>query len=90
MPSEKARLAKAYWRANIKVLTVLLTIWATPSLLLGIILVEPLNRIMIGGFPLGFWFAQQGSTITFVLLILAYALIMDKLDKKYIGENENE
>lgn len=81
-----AQKAKDYWRANVIVLVVLLTIWAVPSFLLGIVFVKELNEISLGGFPLGFWFAQQGSTITFVFLILIYALIMDRVDRKYTPE----
>ena len=74
---------RAYWRANLKLVFVLLLLWATPSYLCGIVFVEQLNQFKLGGFPLGFWFAQQGSTISFVLIILAYAILMDRLDKKF-------
>ena len=75
--------AARYWRANLRAMAVLLTVWFVVSYLLGIVLVEPLNAFHIGGFPLGFWFAQQGSIYTFVLLILAYALWMDRLDRRH-------
>jgi len=75
--------AKAYWRANIRLVTVLLVIWFIASYLFGIILVEPLNQIRIGGYQLGFWFAQQGSIYTFLILIFVYAFWMNGLDKKY-------
>ena len=75
--------AARYWRANLRAMAVLLTVWFVVSYLLGIVLVEPLNAFRIGGFPLGFWFAQQGSIYTFVLLILAYALWMDRLDRRH-------
>jgi len=82
---------RAYWRQNLRLMAVLLTIWALVSFGAGIIFVEPLNNIVIGGFPLGFWFAQQGSIITFVLLIAIYVWRMDRLDKKYgIEEYEEE
>ena len=74
---------KRYWRANLLVLSVLLTIWFLVSCGLSIFLVEPLNEVQIGGFPLGFWIAQQGSIFVFILLILAYALIMRRLDRKH-------
>ncbi|MCF8040549.1 MAG: DUF4212 domain-containing protein [Desulfarculaceae bacterium] len=61
----------------------LLAIWAFVSYGLGIILVNPLNTIHLGGFPLGFWFAQQGSIYVFVLLILVYCKLMRKLDREY-------
>ena len=72
-----------YWRKNLRLLAVLLSIWALVSFGAGIIFVEPLNRIEIGGFPLGFWFSQQGSIITFVALIAYYVWRMDKLDDEY-------
>ena len=62
-----------YWRANLRILVILLSIWFGVSFGLGILLVEPLNRIHIGGFPLGFWFAQQGSIYVFIGLIWVYA-----------------
>lgn len=75
--------AKGYWRANLRLMTVLLAIWFVSSYLFGIILVEPLNQIHVGGFPLGFWFAQQGSIYIFVLLIWFYAWRMDRIDQKH-------
>jgi putative solute:sodium symporter small subunit len=72
-----------YWKANITLVTVLLIIWFVVSYGLGILLVEPLNTIMLGGYPLGFWFAQQGSIYTFLVLIFVYAFSMNALDKKY-------
>lgn len=74
---------KKYWKQNIRYLTILLSIWFTCSFLFGIILVEQLNTIKIGGFKLGFWFAQQGSICVFVILICVYIYLMNKLDKKY-------
>ncbi|NKN34010.1 DUF4212 domain-containing protein [Marichromatium bheemlicum] len=77
----------AYWRANLRLLVVLLTIWFVVSYGFGIILVEPLNAISLGGYKLGFWFAQQGSIYTFVVLIFVYAANMNRLDKKFdVGE----
>jgi putative solute:sodium symporter small subunit len=73
----------AYWRANISLVTILLIVWFIVSYGLGILLVEPLNTISVGGYPLGFWFAQQGSIYTFVVLIFIYASSMNKLDKKF-------
>ena len=74
---------QAYWRRNITVLLALLVVWAVPSLLMGIVYVEQLNQFTLGGFPLGFWFAQQGSIYVFVILIFVYVNWMNKLDKKY-------
>ncbi|WP_432476265.1 DUF4212 domain-containing protein [Nocardioides sp. GXQ0305] len=78
---EQAR--RSYWRRNLRLMAVLLSIWALVSFGAGIIFVEPLNNLSLGGFPLGFWFAQQGSIITFVILIAVYVWRMDKLDKEY-------
>ncbi len=75
--------AKAYWKKNIKYLTILLSIWFLVSYVFGILLVEQLNTIKIGGFKLGFWFAQQGSLYVFVILIFVYVRLMNKLDKKF-------
>lgn len=74
---------KEYWRKNIRIMIWLLAIWAFVSYGLGIILVNPLNAIHIGGFPLGFWFAQQGSIYVFVILIFVYCALMRKLDREY-------
>ena len=82
---------RTYWRKNLNLMAVLLSIWALVSFGAGIILVEPLNNIVIAGFPLGFWFAQQGSIIVFVILIAVYVWRMDKLDASYgIDEYEEE
>jgi len=75
--------ARQYWRHNLRYLVILLTIWATVSFGFGILLVEPLNRVRIGGFQLGFWFAQQGSIYVFVLLIVVYVILMNRLDHRF-------
>jgi putative solute:sodium symporter small subunit len=75
--------AQAYWRANTALIRNLLIVWALVSLVFSILLVEPLNTLRLGGLPLGFWMAQQGSILTFVVLIFIYAIQMDKLDRKY-------
>lgn len=72
-----------YWKTNLKYMGVLLSIWFVVSYLFGILLVEQLDRIRVFGFKLGFWFAQQGSIITFVILIFVYVALMARLDKKY-------
>ena len=74
---------RAYWKANRRLILVLLSIWAAVSLVCGILLVEPLNKIRFFGVPLGFWFAQQGSIYVFVALIFIYAWRMDKLDRDH-------
>ena len=75
--------AEEYWKANIRLVATLLVIWFVVSYLFGIILVEPLNAIKLGGVGLGFWFAQQGSIYTFLILIFVYALRMNALDRKF-------
>ena len=82
---------RTYWRRNLRLLAVLLTVWALVSFGAGILFVEPLNEIVIGGFPIGFWFAQQGSIVIFVILIAVYVWRMDKLDAEFgIDEYEQE
>jgi len=82
---------REYWRRNLRLLSVLLAIWALVSFGAGILFVEALNNITVAGFPLGFWFSQQGSIIVFVVLIAVYVWRMDKLDAEYgIDEYEEE
>ncbi len=80
---------QSYWRANLRVVAVCLVIWFVVSFLFGIVLVEPLNNIRLGGYKLGFWFAQQGSIYVFVVLIFYYAWRMGKIDREH-GVNEDE
>ena len=75
--------AKAYRKENIRYVVILLVIWFMVSYGAGIIFKDALNNIRIGGFKLGFWFAQQGSIYVFVILIFVYVRLMNKLDKKY-------
>jgi putative solute:sodium symporter small subunit len=72
-----------YWKANLTLLVILLSIWFIVSFGFGILLVDPLNTITLGGYKLGFWFAQQGSIYTFIALIFIYAFLMNGLDKRY-------
>lgn len=81
--SEKQKNASAYWKENVKYLSILLVIWFIVSYGCGILFKDALNEIKLGGFKLGFWFAQQGSIYVFVILIFVYVSIMNKLDKKY-------
>jgi putative solute:sodium symporter small subunit len=81
MSEQKSR--QDYWTANLKLVALCLSIWFVVSYLFGIILVDQLNAISIGGYDLGFWFAQQGSMYVFVILIFFYAWRMNKLDKKF-------
>jgi len=74
---------RLYWSANLRIITWSLVIWALCSLVFGIILVEPLNAISIGGYKLGFWFAQQGSIYVFLALIFFYAWRMNRLDREF-------
>lgn len=73
----------AYWKANLQLVTICLVIWFVVSYVCGILLVDQLNAIRIGGYKLGFWFAQQGSIYTFVALIFFYAARMNVIDKKF-------
>jgi putative solute:sodium symporter small subunit len=82
--------ARAYWRANLKLVAVLMAIWFLVSFGFGILLVEPLNRIDFFGFKLGFWWAQQGSIYVFILLIFVYAAGMRRLDRKYDVDEREE
>ena len=70
----------AYWRTNTRLVLALLLIWATVSYGCGIVFVEQLNQFHLGGYPLGFWFAQQGSIFVFVVLIGVYCVVMDRLE----------
>ncbi len=76
----------AYWRENLRIVVTLLSVWFGVSFGLGILLVEPLNAFRVGGFPLGFWFAQQGSIYVFIVLIFVYARWMDRVDRRYRGD----
>jgi putative solute:sodium symporter small subunit len=81
--SKKQQKASAYWKENVKYLFILLSIWFLVSYGAGILFKDVLDNIQIGGFKLGFWFAQQGSIYIFVILIFVYVRLMNKLDKKY-------
>ncbi len=74
---------KKYWKKNLTYLTILLSIWFIISYGCGILFADALNSIKMGGFPLGFWFAQQGSIYVFVILIFIYVRLMNKLDKEF-------
>ena len=88
MPDSAQR--REYWRQNLKYMLGLLSIWFVVSYGFGIIFVEQLNRIRLFGFQLGFWFAQQGSIYTFVILIFVYVKLMNRLDRKFeVDEVEN-
>jgi putative solute:sodium symporter small subunit len=82
--------AREYWRRNLRYVAALLAVWFGVSFGAGILLVEPLNRIRIPGtgFPLGFWFAQQGSIYVFVVLIFVYVRLMNRLDREFDVDEE--
>ena len=75
----------AYWRANLRTLAVLLSLWFLVSFGCGILLVRPLNEYRLPGsyFKLGFWFAQQGAIFGFVILVGVYVLLMNRLDRRF-------
>lgn len=79
---------RSYWQENLRLIFICLIIWFVVSFGFGILLVEPLNEIRLGGYKLGFWFAQQGSIYTFVGLIFWYSHKMNQLDKKHQVEEE--
>ena len=87
-PDAVAEALKRYWRSNVLIMTVLLTIWAIVGLGCGILFADVLNQYKLGGYPLGFWFAQQGSIMTFVVLILTYCILLNRLDKRHHDELE--
>ena len=74
---------REYWQRNVRILLALLGLWFSVSYLFGILLVDELNTIRMGGFKLGFWFAQQGSIYFFVLIIFIYVWLMNRLDREY-------
>ncbi|MGB5244433.1 MAG: DUF4212 domain-containing protein [Lutimonas sp.] len=85
--TEGQKKASAYWKENLRYLVILLSIWFIASYGAGIIFKDFLDQFRLGGFKLGFWFAQQGSIYVFVILIFVYVRLMNKLDRKY-GFNE--
>lgn len=74
---------RAYWRANVWLIAALLVVWFVTAYLVSIVLAPWLNQFRLGGVPLGFWFAQQGSIYVFIVLIWIYARRMDTLDRQY-------
>ncbi|NQU40743.1 MAG: DUF4212 domain-containing protein [Lentisphaerae bacterium] len=81
---------RAYWKRNVRLLLVLLAVWFVAGPGLGILFVEQLNRFHIGGFPLGFWFAQQGCIWIFILIIFVYARTMARYDRELDDEKGSE
>lgn len=87
---EEARDRRHYWKKNLTYVGILLAIWFAVSYGFGILLAEPLNAIRIGGFQLGFWFAQQGSIYVFVILIFVYVRLMNRLDRRFEVDEPDE
>ena len=81
---------EAYWRENIKLVFLCLAIWFIVSFGFGVLLVEQLNAIRMGGFKLGFWFAQQGSIYVFVVLIAIYVVVMNRLDRELLEGQDGD
>ncbi|AOS97168.1 hypothetical protein AUP74_01737 [Microbulbifer aggregans] len=90
MSFESEKHADDYWKENLRMMLTLLSIWFAVSFGAGILFVEELNAIRIGGFKLGFWFAQQGSIYVFLALIVVYVVKMNKLDRKYNVHEDHE
>lgn len=90
MSFESENHADSYWKENIRLMLILLAVWFVVSFGFGVILVDQLNAIRLGGFKLGFWFAQQGSIYTFLALIVVYVVQMNKLDRKYGVHEDGE
>lgn len=80
---------KAYWRTNLRYLAILLAIWFFVSYGCGIIFADYLNQFSLGGFKLGFWFAQQGAIYVFVVLIFVYVYLMNKLEARYSDQGQD-
>jgi putative solute:sodium symporter small subunit len=86
----ESAILKKYWHSNLRLMGVLMVIWAFVSLGCGVLFADYLNQYHLPGtgYPLGFWFAQQGSIVVFVLLILVYALLMNRLDRIHHEERD--
>lgn len=74
-------MAEKYWKKNLQYLAILLTVWSAVSFGCGILFVDALDTVWLAGYPLGFWFAQQGAIYVFVVLIFVYVLLMNRLDR---------
>ncbi len=83
MAFDSTEKARSYWRSNLRLMAVLLLVWFAVSFGAGVLFVEELNAIRFGGFKLGFWFAQQGSIYTFVVLIFIYVFRMNAIDRAH-------
>ena len=85
MDDIKRDARRAYWRASLRLTGALLLVWFAVSFGAGIIFREALDQWSVGGAPLGFWMAQQGSIYVFVALIVIYCIAMNRLERKYLG-----
>lgn len=86
---EQSPMRKAYWRANIRLLATLLSIWFAASFGAGILFRDFLDQFSIGGYPLGFWFAQQGAVYVFLALILVYVVAMHRIERKFDVDDDD-
>lgn len=84
---ERKQALASHWRSTVRYLIVFTICWFVVGLLFPVLIVEQLNRFQLGGLPLGFWFAMQGSTITFIVLLFVYSHLMNRLDKKHNVED---
>lgn len=80
---------RAYWRANLRLLAVLMSIWALVSFGAGIVFREWLDQFFLGGYPLGFWFAQQGSIYVFIALIFVYSWAIRRIERRYALDDDD-
>lgn len=90
MKNDFSSIASNYWKKSLNLVAKLLSVWFIVSFGCGILFKEQLDQFSIGGAPLGFWMAQQGSIICFVILLIIYAYLMNKLDKEHGYEEEGE
>ncbi len=81
---------RAYWHANLRLLGVLMTIWFAVSFGAGILFRSFLDQFSIGGYPLGFWFAQQGAIYVFLILIAVYVVVMHRIDRKFDLDDDED
>ena len=84
-----SKVGARYWRRNLFIVSGLLVIWFLVSYGAGILWVEPLNEVQLGGFPLGFWFAHQGAILVFIALVFAYCVLMDREDARARAEEDS-
>jgi putative solute:sodium symporter small subunit len=81
--NQQAEARRKYWRRNLLYVEILLALWFLVSLGCGVLFVDHLDQFRIGGFPLGFWFAQQGAMYAFVAIIFSYVFLMNRLDQRF-------